>query len=179
MNQTTQQLPVKRESASDRTGPVRVAVVSSSWHRDIVAKGTAAIRSELDRAFGASGKLDHFEVPGAFEIPLHTKRLATSGAYDAIVACGFVVNGGIYRHEFVASAVIDGLMRVQLDTNVPVFSVVLTPRDFHDHEVHRKFFSEHFITKGAEAARACVETLASLHRLPVTANISLQADRER
>ena len=87
-------------------------------------------------------------------------------AYDAIIACGLVVNGGIYRHEFVASAVIDGLMRVQLETDTPVFSAVLTPRDFHEHEEHRKFFSEHFIKKGTEAAQACVETLASLSKLP-------------
>jgi 6,7-dimethyl-8-ribityllumazine synthase len=179
MNQTTQQAPVESKAITDRASYVRVAVVSSSWHRDIVANGTAAICSELSRTFGASGKLDHFEVPGAFEIPLHAKRLANSGAYDAIVVCGLVVNGGIYRHEFVASPVIDGLMRVQLDTDVPVLSAVLTPRDFHDHEEHRKFFSEHFVTKGTEAARACIETLASLHRLAVTANNSLQADRER
>jgi 6,7-dimethyl-8-ribityllumazine synthase len=179
MNQITQQAPVESKAITDKAGNVRVAVVSSSWHRDIVANGTAAICSELSRTFGVSGRIDHFEVPGAFEIPLHVKRLAGSGAYDAIVVCGLVVNGGIYRHEFVASAVIDGLMRVQLDADVPVLSAVLTPRDFHDHEEHRKFFAEHFITKGTEAARACIETLASLHRLAVTADNSLQANRER
>jgi 6,7-dimethyl-8-ribityllumazine synthase len=50
-------------------------------------------------------------------------KLARSGRYDAIVACGLVVNGGIYRHEFVGAAVIDALMRVQLDTEVPVLCV--------------------------------------------------------
>lgn len=64
---------------------------------------------------------------GAFEIPLHTRRLAESGSYDAIVAAGLVVDGGIYRHEFVAEAVIGGLMQVQLETGVPVISAVLTP----------------------------------------------------
>ena len=91
--------------------------------------------------------------------------LARTGRYDAIVACGFVVDGGIYRHEFVAQAVINGLMRVQLDTDVPVFSVVLTPQHFHEHEQHRQFFLDHFIEKGAEAARACLGTLASLRRV--------------
>ena len=57
--------------------------------------------------------------PGAFEIPLHAKRLATSGRYAAVVGAGLVVDGGIYRHEFVADAVVNGLMRVQLDTDVP------------------------------------------------------------
>jgi len=61
----------------------------------------------------------------------------------------------------VANAVIGGLMRVQLDTEVPVFSVVLTPKDFHEHATHHEFFTSHFVTKGAEAARACVQTLAA------------------
>ena len=73
-----------------------------------------------------------------------------------------MVNGGVYRHEFVAAAVIDGLMRVQLDCDVPVFSAVLTPRDFHEHDDHHRFFREHFVKKGTEVARACLETLASL-----------------
>ena len=105
-------------------------------------------------------------MPGAFEIPLHLQRLARSGQYDALIACGLVVNSGIYRHEFVASAVIDALMRIQLDTGVPVFSVVLTPRDFHSHEEHQNFFRTHFITKGQEAAQACLATLDSLSTLP-------------
>ncbi|TXC66468.1 6,7-dimethyl-8-ribityllumazine synthase [Piscinibacter aquaticus] len=166
MNQTTKQFPSKHEAGTGCTSRARVAVISSSWHRDIVANATTAIRAELSGTSDPPGELDHFEVPGAFEIPLHAKRLAASGAYDAIIACGLVVNGGIYRHEFVASAVIDGLMRVQLETDTPVFSAVLTPRDFHEHAEHRKFFSEHFIKKGKEAAQACVQTLASLSKLP-------------
>ena len=75
------------------------------------------------------------------------------------LASALVVDGGIYRHEFVASAVIDGLMRVQLDTDVPIFSVVLTPHHFHEHAEHVDYFSEHFVKKGAEAAIACAKTL--------------------
>jgi 6,7-dimethyl-8-ribityllumazine synthase len=143
-----------------------VAIVSSSWHRDIVAMGTAAIQSELERSRIPPDQIHQFEVPGAFEIPLHAKRLASSGRYDAIIACGFVVNGGIYRHEFVASAVIDGLMQVQMESDTPVLSAVLTPRDYHDHADHQQFFREHFVKKGTEVARACLETVASLGALP-------------
>jgi len=138
----------------------RVALISSSWHADIVARSRNAVLAEL-----AECQVDRFEVPGAFEIPLHAMKLARTGRYDAVIACGLVVNGGIYRHEFVASAVIDGLMRVQLDTGVPVLSAVLTPRDFHDNEEHQRFFSEHFVKKGTEVARACVATIAALRAL--------------
>ena len=101
----------------------------------------------------------------AFEIPLLVQQLARSGRYAAIVACALVVDGGIYRHEFVAHAVIDGLMRVQLDSGVPVLSAVLTPQAFHEHETHARFFAEHLVLKGREAARACVATLGVHHAL--------------
>lgn len=146
--------------------PHRIAFISASWHQDIVSQASQAAQAALiEQAPGSA--ITQFDVPGAFEIPLHAKRLAASGQFDAIIAFGLVVNGGIYRHEFVTAAVIDGLMRVQLDSDVPVFSAVLTPRDFHEHEEHQAFFRSHFVTKGREVAQACLATLHSLSRLPV------------
>ena len=49
---------------------------------------------------------------------------------------------------------ISGLVRVRLDTRVPVISDVLTPQNFHQHDEHKKFFYDHFVVKGAEAAAA-------------------------
>jgi 6,7-dimethyl-8-ribityllumazine synthase len=140
----------------------RIVFIQSTWHRDIVDRAREAFIEEAGRLGIEAQSIDVIEVPGAFEIPLHAKLLAKSGAYAGVVACGFVVDGGIYRHEFVADAVISGLMHVQLETEVPVFSVVLTPQHFHEHEQHRKFFFDHFAVKGKEAAHACVQTLASL-----------------
>jgi 6,7-dimethyl-8-ribityllumazine synthase len=143
----------------------RFAFIQAQWHADIVRQARDAFFAELARHHIPAEAVDTFDVPGAFEIPLHAHRLARSGRYAAIVACGLVVDGGIYRHEFVAEAVIGGLMRVQLDCDVPVISAVLTPKDFHEHEAHRSFFAEHFVVKGAEAARACLRTAESLARL--------------
>ena len=147
----------------------RVALICSSWHHDIVHQARDAILAEFARGGLPPGRVDLFDVPGAFEIPLCAKKLARSRRYDAIVACGLIVNGGIYRHEFVSAAVIDGLMRVQIDTEVPVLSAVLTPRDFHEHEDHLRFFKEHFVKKGTEVARACLETVALHLELDATA----------
>ena len=160
MNQSPQLQPT---SSTTMPPPApRVAVIASAWHRDIVASATEAIRAEFARCRIPTENATYIEVPGAFEIPLHAKRLAQSARFDAIIACGLVVNGGVYRHEFVAAAVIDGLMRVQLDCDVPVFSAVLTPRDFHEHDDHHRFFREHFVKKGQEVATACLETLADM-----------------
>ena len=103
-----------------------------------------------------------FEVPGTLEIPLLAKRLAETGRFAAIVATAFVVDGGIYRHDFVSGTVVEALMRVQLDTNIPVLSAVLTPQTFHDHDEHRRFFREHFKIKGAQVAQACDQTIRNL-----------------
>ena len=147
------------------TPKAHIAVISAAWHSDIVARARGAFLAEVAQLGQSTKSIDLYEVPGASEIPLHAQTLARSGKYDAIVACALVVDGGIYRHEFVAHAVIDGLMRVQLDTGVPVISAVLTPKDFHEHSDHLKFFSDHFVKKGAEAARACLATIAALRKI--------------
>jgi len=145
---------------------VRIAFVQSEWHGAIVDRCRDAFLVELDGLGVPTDCVDLFRVPGAFEIPLHALRLATSGRYAAVVGAGLVVDGGIYRHEFVAGAVVDGLMRVQLDTGIPVLSAVLTPHHFHDSTEHNAFYAGHLAVKGAEAARACARTLASLSALP-------------
>jgi len=137
-----------------------IAFVQSCWHREIVDRCRDSFLETIVAAGVARDRIDLFEVPGAFEIPLVAKRLAQTGRYLAVVASGLVVDGGIYRHEFVAGAVISGLMQVQLATGVPVLSAVLTPQHFHEHDTHQQFFSEHFVVKGAEVANACAATLA-------------------
>ena len=148
MNQST--LPVPS---------LRVAAISAAWHAEIVHRARDAFVAELGRHAVPPDDIEHFDVPGAFEIPLLARRLAESGRYDAIAAFGLVVDGGIYRHDFVAHAVIDGLMRVQLDAGVPVISAVLTPHHFHDHAEHRRYFGEHFVVKGGEAAQAVLQAV--------------------
>lgn len=141
----------------------RVAIVAARWHAEIVDRAVETARQGLS-ARGVEA-IDVLEVPGAFEIPLHARRLALTGRYDAVAACALVVDGGIYRHDFVAGSVVDALMRVQLDTDVPVFSAVLTPHHFHEHEEHVAYFSRHFAIKGEELARAVVSTLDGLETM--------------
>jgi 6,7-dimethyl-8-ribityllumazine synthase len=152
----------------DTTTPLRVAILAASWHRDLVDEAVHAFTADLARD-EAEHELRRIDVPGAFEIPLLASKLAATGDYDAIVAFGLVVDGGIYRHEFVASAVIDGLMRVQLDTGVPVFTTVLTPHQFHETATHHGWFAEHLRTKGSEAAAAVRATLAAHRAIEVPA----------
>jgi 6,7-dimethyl-8-ribityllumazine synthase len=159
MNQRYDQATLEHRSA------LRIAFVQACWHKEIVDQCRVSFTAEIAKLGFSEGDIDYFEVPGSLEIPLHALLLAESGRYAAIVAAGFVVNGGIYRHEFVADAVISGLMRVQLDTKVPVISAVLTPQNFHEHAEHKKFFYDHFVVKGGEAAAACAATIDKIARL--------------
>jgi len=152
-------------SPSKRNSDKRIAFVQSCWHRDIVDQARIAFLKQIKKVGLAPHVVECFEVPGAFEIPLQAKLLAKSGKYAAIVAAGFVVDGGIYRHEFVAASVIDALMGVQLESEIPVISVVLTPQRFHGHDDHLQFFRRHFIKKGEEAALACAATIENLAKI--------------
>jgi 6,7-dimethyl-8-ribityllumazine synthase len=150
MNQSSQKI-----SAS-----FRIAFVQARWHADIVDEARIGFTDELASHTNPAPEIGIFDVPGAFEIPLQARSLARSGKYAAIIACGFVIDGGIYRHDFVADAVVTGLMQVQLETDVPVLSVVLTPHKFHECDEHRQFFLDHFRVKGREAAEACMQVLS-------------------
>ena len=166
MNQRLEQVN-PTEIRLDATGrdAKRIAFIQACWHRDIVDEAWEAFLPEMAKAGLRQGSIDRFELPGVFEIPLQAKLLAKSGRYHAIVAAGFVVNGGIYRHDFVAGTVLDGMMRVQLDTNVPVLSAVLTPHNFQESEPLIAFFREHFVVKGTEAANACTQILDARAKL--------------
>jgi len=148
-----------------KSSPSRIAFVQATWHKEIVDQARESFLAEIEKLGFSRSDIDLYEVAGAFEIPLHAKRLAKSGRYGAVVAAALVVDGGIYRHEFVAQAVISGLMQVQLETEVPVISVVLTPHHFHEHGEHLQYFHRHFLVKGAEAARACADTVGKLEKL--------------
>jgi 6,7-dimethyl-8-ribityllumazine synthase len=148
------------QSSHDKQAALRIAFVQARWHADIVDQCRIAFVNELGRLTEGTAVVEVFDVPGALEIPLQARTLARTGRYAAVVGSAFVVDGGIYRHDFVAEAVVAGLMQAQMDTDLPILSVVLTPHHFQDTEAHRRFFLEHFKVKGREAAEACLSILA-------------------
>ena len=148
---------------TSKTNP-RIAFIKARWHDDIVDRAYDGFLAEAAHLLPGA-EIEAFDVPGAFEMPLLAKILAQTGAYDAIVAAAFVVDGGIYRHDFVAAAVVTGLMAAQMDTGVPVLSVSLTPHNYQPTPVLTAFYRDHFVKKGAEAAGAVQQVLALHARL--------------
>jgi 6,7-dimethyl-8-ribityllumazine synthase len=153
------------QSSLDKSADLHIAFVQARWHADIVDECRKAFLDEIGRLTNMSAVVDVFAVPGAFEIPLLARTLAKGGRYAAVVGAAFVVDGGIYRHEFVAESVVAGLMQAQLEADVPILSAVLTPHHFHDSEEHRQFFLAHFKVKGREVAQACMSVLAVRRQL--------------
>jgi 6,7-dimethyl-8-ribityllumazine synthase len=140
--------------------PTRYAFIKANWHAEIVDRALDGFCEVIP-----ADQVDVFTVPGAFEMPLLVRDLANSGKYAAVAAAALVVDGGIYRHDFVAHAVVSGLMQAGLDSNVPVLSVSLTPHHFQPTEHHIGIYKDHFVEKGREAAQAALmigETRESL-----------------
>ena len=147
-----------------KTKTPRIAFIRARWHADVVDRAHDGF---VDRAQALmpGATVDAFDAPGAFEMPLLARKLAETGRYDAVVAAALVVDGGIYRHDFVAQSVVSGLMQAGMETGVPCFSVSLTPHNYQETELLTGFYREHFTRKGHEAAEAVNTMLASLARI--------------
>lgn len=103
----------------------RYAFVKASWHADIVGSALEGFLQVIPPE-----QVDIFDVPGAFEMPLRALSLAKTRKFASVTCAAFVVDGGIYRHDFVAQALVDGLMRARLESGVPILSVSLTPHQY-------------------------------------------------
>ncbi|MGI8492237.1 MAG: 6,7-dimethyl-8-ribityllumazine synthase, partial [Acidimicrobiales bacterium] len=101
--------------------------------------------------------------PGAFELPLVTRCLAESGSYDAVIALGAVIRGATGHYDVVAGQAAAGIMRVQLDTGVPVIFGVLTT-DTIEQAVERA--GSKAGNKGFEAAASAIEMALLVRSLP-------------
>lgn len=129
----------------------RYAFMKANWHTDIVDQALDGFCQIIPR-----DQVDVFDVPGAFEMPLMARDLARTGRYASVACAALVVDGGIYRHDFVAAAVVQGLMQAGLETGVPVLSVSLTPHHYQETDHHTAIFRDHFVQKGREAAHAAL-----------------------
>jgi len=96
-------------------------------------------------------------VPGAFEMPVVAKKLAVSGAYDAIICVGAVIRGATAHFDYVASEVSKGIATVSLDTGVPISFGVLTT-DNIEQAIERAGTKAG--NKGFESAMAAIEMVS-------------------
>lgn len=142
-------------------GGLRVAIVAASWH-ETVMDGLVAGALRACESAGADATL--IRVAGSFELPIVVQECAVSGDFDAVVALGVVIRGGTPHFEYVCSGATDGLMRVSLDTRVPVGFGLLTCEN-DEQALDRAGLPGSSEDKGAEAVWAAIMTADTLRGL--------------
>jgi 6,7-dimethyl-8-ribityllumazine synthase len=106
--------------------------------------------------------IDVARVPGAFEIPLVTQKMAKSGKYDAVICLGVVIRGATPHFDYVAGEVSKGTAQVMLDTGVPVLFGVLTTESI-EQAIERA--GSKAGNKGSDVAAAALEMINLLAAL--------------
>jgi len=127
------------------------------------------IRGAHETVMAAGADHTLFQVAGAFELPLAAQAALTpaeegGGGFDATVCLGVIIRGGTPHFEYVASAVTDGLTRVQLDTGRPVGFGVLTT-DTEQQALDRAGLEGSPESKGAEAAEAALQAAVVVRKI--------------
>lgn len=141
----------------DATG-LSVVIVAAQWHTTVM-DGLLAGATAFCEAAGA--RYSVVRVPGSFELPVVVQAAAKGGA-DAVVALGVVVRGGTPHFEYVCDATTSGLMRVALDTGVPIGFGLLTC-DTENQALDRAGLPGSSENKGREATHAALSTALVLN----------------
>lgn len=135
---------------------LKVGIVVSRFNSFICERLLEGATDALLRHNADDGDIDVIRVPGAFEIPLVAKKLATSGRYDGVICLGAVIRGATPHFDYVCSEVSKGVASVSLDTDIPIaFGVITT--DTIEQAIERA--GSKAGNKGAEAAMVVIEML--------------------
>ncbi|HEX8687355.1 MAG TPA: 6,7-dimethyl-8-ribityllumazine synthase [Pyrinomonadaceae bacterium] len=135
-------------------GGFRFALVSSRWNDFLTGRLVEGALDALGRLGADEGSVEHFRVPGSFEIPLLAQKVAQSGRFDAVVCLGTVIRGQTPHFEYVAGEVTKGIAHVGLQTGVPVLYGIVTA-DTLEQAIDRAGVKAG--NKGFEAAMSAVE----------------------
>lgn len=133
---------------------LKVAIVVSRFNDFITGRLLEGAKDTLIRHDVNEDNIDVAFVPGAFEIFLVAKKLASSGNYDAVITLGCVIRGATSHYDYVCNEVAKGVSKVNDQTNVPVIFGILTTESI-EQAVERAGTKAG--NKGAEAAVSAIE----------------------
>jgi len=140
----------------------KIAVVCARFNNLIVDQLESGGMDTLTRLGVQANDISLIKVPGAFEMPVVIKKLASGGTYDAIIGLGAVIRGGTPHFEYVASACTRGLSTAAMDTGVPIIFGVLTV-DSIEQAIERAGTKAG--NKGAAAAASAIEMVSLMRQL--------------
>ena len=105
---------------------LKIGIIASRFNEFITSKLVSGAEDCLKRNGVADDDMSVAWVPGAFEIPVIAKRMASSGKYDAVICVGAVIRGATSHYDYVCSEVSKGIASVSLASDVPVMFGVIT-----------------------------------------------------
>jgi len=105
---------------------LKVAIVMSRFNDFFGKQLVEGAKDGLIRHDVEESNIDIIYAPGAFEIPLILKKVASLNKYDAIIAVGAVIRGATPHFDMVANEVTKGIATVSLESNIPIINAVLT-----------------------------------------------------
>ena len=152
---------------------LRFALVVSRFNEGITTSLRAGARAALAQAGAATGDVEEYDVPGAYELPQASRAVAETGRFDAIVALGCVIRGETPHFDYICTAVAHGLMAAAGETGVPMSFGVLTT---DSEEQARARSAEGPDNKGFEAAAAAIEMARLVRGLRAEARSVLRSD---
>ena len=139
-----------------------VAVAVSRFNSFLTEQLVKGALDAFVRLGGDEKKVTLVRVPGAYELPLVVKRLASSGKVDAVVALGAVVQGATAHAELINETTARAFSQIALETGVPVADGVVAAENL-EQAVERCGTKQG--NKGFSAMQAAIETANVLRRL--------------
>jgi 6,7-dimethyl-8-ribityllumazine synthase len=141
---------------------LRFGIVLSRFNGFITERLLDGAMDALVRHGVRDEDIDVLRVPGAFEIPVATKRLATLNRYHGIICLGAVIRGATPHFDYIAGQVSSGIAGIAVETGVPCLFGILTT-DTIEQAVERA--GTKMGNKGWEAALSAVEMANVLAQL--------------
>ena len=111
---------------------VKIGIVAGRFNEFITSKLVGGAVDVLKRNDVNEEDIDIAWVPGAFEIPLITKKMAESKKYDAIITLGAVIKGSTPHFDYVCAEVSKGVAQISLQTGLPIMFGVLTTNNIEE-----------------------------------------------
>ena len=143
-------------------GSMKVAIVVARFNEFITSKLLGGALDTLARHGVKDDDISVAWVPGAFEIPLISEKMAESGKYDAVIALGSVIRGSTSHYDLVCNEAAKGIAQVQMKTGVPVLFGIITTENI-EQAIERA--GSKAGNKGSECAESAIEMVNLIRQI--------------
>lgn len=142
-----------------------IGIVICSEYREILEQAIIGFEDKWQQVHDDLPDMDVFDVPTVGQIPWQCQQLADTQVYSVIIALGFIKNEAVFSNSHLVGQIESGIMRVSLDSKIPILSHVVACTQFIGNELQIEFYQQQFDMKGRQCADACQMLLENLVQL--------------